>query len=1168
MISMLEGVLHRPKTVFVMMLFMVIAGIMSYIAIPKEAAPDIDVPFFYVSVGQSGISPEDGARLIGQPMETELRGLEGLKEITTIAAEGHVGILLEFDIGVDKDKALLDVREKVDTAKSKIPADANEPTVSTHNMALQPTMTIALSGDVPARTLYRIADRLKDEIESIASVKEVELTGQRDEQLEVIIDTLKMESYSISQNELVNALQMNNQLIAAGFIDGGAGRFNIKVPGLILDADDVYSLPVKQSGEGVVTLGDIASIKRTFKDASTFTLVNGQPAVSLDVVKRIGENIIENNAAVRKVVEEVTKDLPPTVTVSYMLDVSDNIFKVLSSLESSIMTAIFLVMIVVVAALGLRSAVLVGLAIPTSFMLGFLTLTTIGMTVNNMVMFGLVLTVGMLVDGAIVMVEYADRKAAEGMPARDAYIRAAKLMFWPIVSSTATTLAAFLPMLLWPGVIGEFMSYLPIMVIIVLSGSLLTAMVFLPVTGGILASVFAFIGKYGEYILSGLVALITAFIVVTLPPVKSVWGGMHFLLMVPTILVIGVPIFVAVFLPALKLFKPVLNYSRARVERRRTAELEAAKVFSGHGPFDTSKLRGITRVYIGVLEVLVRKWWAGVAAMVTLFAMCAVIVLTFMGNNAGTELFVDEEPEQGRFYVSARGNMSASEALTLVKQVDKVILAEPGVKNVVTRAFPVGIRGGAGNNAPADLIGSIDIEFVDFCCRSSAREIFNSIREKTSQLPGIKVEARKVEGGPPTGKDIQLQITSNDYDAAVAAAGRIRAYLDTVDGLRDQEDSRPLPGIDWELTINRDKAARYKADIAAVGAMVQLVTNGVLIGDYRPSDSEDEVDIRVRLPEGERTLDKFDELRLRTPLGQIPLSNFVERTPKQKVSSMTRRNGQFSIDIKAGVNKDKYLVTEKETEIQAWLDSQTWPEGVFYKFRGSNEEQQNTQSFLLKAMIGALFLMFIILLTQFNSFYQTFLTLSTVVMSMFGVVLGMLVTGQKFSVIMTGTGIVALAGIVVNNAIVLIDTYNRFREDGQSPVDAALRTSAQRVRPVMLTTITTIAGLIPMATQISFDFANQVTTFGSVTGSWWVQLSTAVISGLAFSTMLTLVMIPITLVLPMHIRNGWRSFRDRGQAPMPIGQYALANSGLGLQEPSFGDDDKADEGKRVPEAAE
>ena len=1110
MISMLEGILHRPKTVFVLMLFMVIAGIGSYISIPKEAAPDIDVPFFYVSIGQSGISPEDGARLIGQPMETELRGLEGLKEITTISAEGHVGIILEFDISFDKDKALTDVREKVDTAKAKIPSDADEPSVSAFNMALRPTMTVALSGDVPERALYQLSQRLKDTIEAIPSVREVELSGQRDELLEVIIDTLKMESYNISQSELINALSLNNRLIPAGFLDGGAGRFNIKVPGLLLTEQDVYALPVKQSGEGVVTLGDVATIKRTFKDPTTFTLVNGQPAIALDVIKRIGENVIENNAAVRAVVAEMTKELPSTININYLLDESNNIYEALGSLEASIMTAIFLVMIVVVAALGLRSALLVGLAIPTSFVLGFLTLTVLDMPVNNMIMFGLVLTVGMLVDGAIVMVEYADRKAAEGMEPRAAYIRAAKLMFWPIVSSTATTLAAFLPLLLWPGVSGEFMSYLPITVVVVLSGALLTAMIFLPVTGSILASVFAFTARFGEYVLAGATALAAGLL-----PSLLLWDSLGPLAFGLALL----PAFLAGYL-GFKLFRPVLHYSRIRAAQRYEEKINAAKVFSTEGPFQVQLLTGFTRLYATALHFIMHRWWASTLTLMTMFVICLGIAFTFKYNNAGTQFFVDDEPQQAVFYVSARGNMSAVEALELVAKVDDILIAEPGIKNAVTKAFPVGTRSG-GRDAPSDLIGSINVELSDYCCRLPAAVIFENVRQKTAQIAGIKVEARKIEGGPPTGKDIQLQVMSNNYDLAVATTARIRSHLDTIDGLRDQEDSRPLPGIEWELTIDREQAARYKADIAAVGAMVQLVTNGVRIGDFRPSDAEDEVDIRVRLPKGERTLDMFDELRLRTPLGLIPLSNFVERSPQQKVSSITRRDGLYSLDIKAGVDQNRFLVNDKTKEIQEWLDSQKWPEDVSFKFRGSNEEQKDSQAFLIKAMIGALFLMFLILLTQYNSFYQSILTLSTVVMSMFGVVLGLLITGQKISIIMTGTGVVALAGIVVNNAIVLIDTYNRFRHDGMGHIDAALKTCAQRIRPVMLTTITTIAGLIPMATQISFDFFNRITTFGSLESVWWVQLATAVISGLAFSTLLTLIIIPVALILPVHLKVFW-----------------------------------------------
>ncbi|OKL43047.1 efflux RND transporter permease subunit [Pseudovibrio exalbescens] len=1108
MTSLLETILNRPRTVLTMMVVAIIAGITAYVNVPKEAAPDIDVPFFYVSISQQGISPEDANRLIVKPMETELRGLEGLKELTTIAGEGHVGILLEFDISFDKDKALADIRDKVDQAKANIPDDADEPSIFPQNMALQPVLFISVSGDVPERALFKTARHLQDVIEALPTVKEADMTGHREELLEVVINTLKMESYEISQSELVQALTQNNQLIPAGFIDGGSGRFNIKVPGLVETAEDVFSLPIKQSGESVVTLGDIATIKRTFKDASEFTLVNGEPAITLEVVKRIGQNIIENNAAVRAAVEQATAELPESIKINMMLDVSENIHSVLGSLQSSIMTAVMLVMIIVVAALGLKSALLVGLAIPTSFMSGFLILYTLGMTVNNMVMFGLVLTVGMLVDGAIVMVEYADRKAAEGMPPKQAYIRASKLMFWPIVSSTATTLAAFLPMLLWPGVSGEFMSYLPIMVIIVLSASLVTAMIFLPVTGGVVAQISAFLGRHAEWVMTPIVAGVAGLVVASLPVLQA--SSPLFAI------ACGLGVALAVFIPVLRIMRRLANMSRRRAEARRLEELEAARAFSGEGSFDPSRVRGITGVYVRTLKKLAGNMVGSVLTIVAMFGICFLILSQFMTNNNGVQFFVDEEAELASVFISGRGNMSARESLELVEEVNDIVLRIPGIENVIARAFPSGGSGSVGgSDIPVDLIGRLDLELTDFCCRRKAIDIFEDIRTQTSSLAGIRVETRKKEDGPPTGKDIRLQVTSNDYDDVVASVARVRAHMDNMEGLLDQEDGRPLPGIEWSLDIDREKAARYRADISSVGAMVQLVTNGVMIGQYRPADSEDEVDIRVRLPEDERTLDRFDGLRLQTDLGMVPLANFVERSPQQKVSSITRRDGLYAMDVKANVDlAEGYNVAAKVDELQSWLDEQKWPSGVALKFRGADEEQKESSAFLMKAMVGSLFLMFLILVTQYNSFYQSILTLSTVVLSIFGVLLGMLITGQKFSIIMTGTGVVALAGIVVNNAIVLIDTYNRLRGDGEPPIDAMLQTAAQRLRPVLLTTITTIAGLIPMATQVNFDFVNQVISYGGPIAVWWIQLSTAIIFGLGFSTLLTLVLIPVMLALP------------------------------------------------------
>ncbi len=1041
----LDAILRRPRTVLTMMIVMIVAGAFTYLAIPKEANPDIDVPVFFVSITQQGISPEDSERLLVRPMESSLRGLDGLKEITGIASEGYAGIVLEFDIDFDKEKALADIRDKVDQAQGKLPGDADEPHIAETNFSLQPTIFVTLSGNVPERTLFRHARLLKDELESISTVLEANLSGHREEQLEVIIDSMQLESYDITQQELLNSLTGNNQMIAAGFLDGGKGRFNVKVPGLIESAQDVYDLPIKQNGEGVVTLSDVAEIQRTFKDASSFTRINGRPAIAISVVKRLGTNIIENNDEVRARVAEFTKDWPEPIQIDFLLDQSNFIGEVQGSLQSSIMTAIVLVMIVVLAALGFRSAILVGLAIPTSFMTGFLILSGLGMTVNMMVMFGLVLTVGMLVDGAIVIVEYADRKISEGMDRKEAYIRAAKLMLWPIVSSTATTLAAFLPLLLWPGVSGEFMSYLPIMVIIVLSAALLTAMVFLPVTGGM-------IGRKGV--------------------------SAH--------------------------------------------ESELAQQMNANARLDIREVRGLTGLYLRFLNFVSGNLLGNVITLGVAIAITVMVFGAFGENNAGVEFFVDEEPDQAIVLVTGRGNLSVQEIDALVREVEHEVMQTVGIRNAVSTANagtsgPGNAIGGV-QDKPADVIGEINIELEDYCCRRKAIEIFDEIRTRTANFAGIAVEIRKIEGGPPTGKDLRLEIKSNSYDDLIASIGRVRDFMDTMENLIEIEDGRPLPGIEWQLDIDRKEAGRFNAGIASVGSMVQLVTTGVPVGTYRPDDSEDEIDIRVRLPKERRNLDQMDELKLRTPNGQVPISNFVSRDAKAKVSSITRRDGLYAMDVKANIQPESgVLPDDKVKELQAWLDSEEWPSSVQLRFRGADEEQKEAGEFLAKAGIASLFLMFIILVTQFNSFYQTALTLMTVILAVVGVLIALMITGQKFSIIMTGTGVVALAGIVVNNAIVLIDTYNRLRSEGSPVREAVLKTSAQRLRPILLTTITTIAGLIPMATQVNFDFFNRIISVGGITTIWWVQLSSAIIGGLAFSTLLTLVLIPVLLSLPTNV---------------------------------------------------
>ncbi len=1110
MIAILDGLLNRPRTILTLLIFLLVAGGFIYATIPKEANPDIDVPIFYVSVTQQGISPEDANRLLVKPMETQLRGLDGLKEIKATASEGHAGIFLEFNADFDKDEALADVRDKVDRAQADLPADAEEPTITETNFSLVPTIIVSLSGDVPERTLYQHARRLKDAVEAVPTVLSADLSGSREEQLEVLIDRTAMESYQVQPLELLRALQDNNALVPAGFLDTGEGRFSVKVPGLIEDAADVYNMVIKSQADGIVTVGDIAEVRRSFKDPSAFTRVNGRPAITIDVVKRLGENIIENNQSVKDVVEAATADWPSAIKVDYLLDQSSFIYEVLGGLEASISTAIVLVMIVIVAALGLRSALLVGIAIPTSILLGFAVLAGLGMTVNMMVMFGLVLCVGLLVDGAIVMVEYADRRIAEGVDRPQAFREAAHLMVWPLISSTATTLIAFLPMLLWPGVAGEFMSYLPVMVIIVLTVALVTALVFLPVVGAVLSNQLI-IGLFAGIIVAG-VAMVALSAAPT--PLAILGAAIGFIL--ATVLA-------------------------TRLASRWGGPRRTPPARPSDGPFDINTLTGAGRLYVRGLRLLAGNTLGIIVTLVAVVGISFGVLTIFTANSNGVEFFVDEEPDVAVAMISARGNMSAREALGLVREVEREVLAVDGVDNVVTSAFPSG--GDAGGNSaiggvqdkPADIIGQVQIELVNYCCRRPAAEIFEDIRARTN-FAGIKVEVRKIEGGPPTGKDIQLQITSESYDKVVAATERAREHIETVEGLRDVEDDRPLPGIEWQLDVDREEAGRFGADVTTVGQIIQLVTNGVLLTQYQPDDSEDQIDIRVRYPEDERTLQQFGDLRLQTANGQVPIANFIDVKPQQRVSSIARVDGQFAMTVKADVlDQLGYDLNEKIAEIDAWVEAQDWPQGVTFTFRGANEDQAEAFSFLMKAMIASLVMMFLVLVTQFNSFYQTALTLLTIVLSAFGVLLGMAITGQKFSVIMTGTGIIALAGIVVNNAIVLIDTFNRERLVQPDILSATLATAVQRVRPILLTTITTIAGLIPMATQMNLDFFTRTIAIGGITSIWWVQLSTAIISGLAFSTILTLVVIPVMLALPETVSRTAARLRGRGDELVPAG---------------------------------
>ena len=1047
MINIIDYIMQARRTIVFLMIIIISIGSLTYINIAKDAEPDIDIPFIYVTVPHQGISPEDSERLIVKPLENQLKTIEGIEEMNGSASNGFGSVLLEFDINFDKDKALGDVREKVDMVKSKLPQDAEEPIVLEFNMAELPTIVVSLSGDVPDRTLFYHAKRLQTKIESIPGVLEAPVTGDREDLMEILVSPSKLENYNISLMDLIRSITGNNRLVAAGSIDKGQGKFSIKVPAVYESAQDVYNLVIFSSGDGAVTLGDVAEIRKTYKDTESFARVNGRPAVALQVKKRIGENVLEINEKVRLEAEEYVENLSENIEINFTSDNSDYILEMLKSLQAAVTNAIISVMILVIGALGIRSALMVGISIPTSFLMAISLLALSGGYINMMVMFGLLVSVGLLVDGSIVMVEYADRKMAEGLNRLDAYTQSYKRMIWPIISSTATTLAAFLPLILWPGVSGQFMKWMPFMVSLVLVSSLFSALIFIPVMG-------------------------------------SIFG---------------------------------------KTEKKDIAKL--------NDKFDLRNLSGFTKVYIDILQKLIKT------PILTVISSIGIVIILFnlyVNFNAGARYSVEGDTNQMTVHIIARGNLSPSQKLGIALDVEDIVRTVDGIKTTST------LIGGASaeqmimsdDESRSDEIAMMMIELKPVHERRHADILRQEILGKTSILPGVIVESYKVERKPESGKDIQIELTSSNNLQLTKVTDSISNKLKSMDGIMEVDDTRSLPGIEWIINVDRELAGKYGVDVSIIGSIIQLVTNGILVDKYRPDDSEDEVDIRVRFPRDYRQLEQFDQLRIPTPDGAIPLSNFVKREPQQKVTSIERSNGARILKIRANTMIDpitgkKILPFDKNVEIGNWINEQNFSKDVEIKFGGTNEDGEESAAFLGRAMLGALFLMFIILLTQFNSFYQAAITLSTVVLSTVGALTGLLITGQVFSVIMSGLGIVSLAGIIVNNSIVLIDTFNRLRNDAKNLNEAILHSAAQRLRPIVLTTTTTMIGLTPVALQITIDWFGRSIEFGGLMSAWWVPFSTAVIWGLGFSSLLTLFLIPTLLALPEYLKEKKFNFDKR-----------------------------------------
>lgn len=1033
--TLIDAAFSRTRVVFLIFVAILFVGAYSYSSIPKESTPEISIPIAYVSTGIDGISPEDSERLLISPLEAELGSLTGLKTMTSHAGEGFGNVQLEFEPGGNVDEAIDKVREAVDRAKTNLPDDARDPTVTEINTALFPILTAILSGPVPERTLNDLATDLKDDLEALSGILEVDVGGSRTELLEILIDPTVFETYNISFDELIGQISRNNRLIAAGAIESGAGRLVLKVPGLIENIADVMEMPVKVRGDTVVTFADLATIRRTFEDPTSFARINGQPALALEIKKRSGSNVIDTVADAKDVIAKAQASWPDSVSINYLQDESKQVKSMLADLEANVIAAILLVMIVIVWALGLRSALLVGLAIPGAFLTGVAALWFMGYTMNVIVLFSLILVVGMLVDGAIVTVELADRNLQEGAEPKAAYADAAKRMAWPIIASTLTTLSVFFPLLFWSGMIGEFMKFLPITVILTLTASLFMALIFIPVTGGI-------IGKK----------------------------------------------------------RPLSSRDKA--------------TFYETEQGDPRNLPGLTGMYVRVLN------WSILRPGVTVILALVMLLGGFkaygeLGN--GVTFFPDQEPDFMQVQVRARDNFSIFERDALVRRVEERLFEDPAIASVYARSV-------AAQNEDAEIIGTIQLELTEWDTRRKAAVITEDIRAAMSDIAGIDIQVEIAAGGPPSGKPISVKINSNDNDARLDVTNEVLRIMGDIGGFTDVTDTRPLPGVEWRLRVDRSEAARFGADVSLLGQAVQLLTQGITVADYRPDDVDGSVDIRVRFPSEDRTLEELQSLRVPTSTGLVPISNFVAFEPAPRSGTINRIDQERVVSIESNVGPD-INVNEKTLALRAALENMDTPDSVTWSFGGEAEEQADTMIFLGGAFVSAIVLMFVILLTQFNNFYQAFVVMSAIVFSISGVLIGLIITGRPFGIVMGGIGVIALAGIVVNNNIVLIDTYNELKKSGKPSLEAALRSGAQRLRPVFLTSITTALGLMPMVIGLNINFFTREIVYGAPSTQWWTELSSAIAGGVIITMVITLVVTPAMLIwgelMGRRIRRIW-----------------------------------------------
>ncbi len=1060
---------QKSTSVLVLSLMLIVFGVYCYLVLPRESDPDITIPNVFVSTSYKGVSSADIETVITIEIEKKLKGLDGLKKIQSVSSEGLSSINVEFTTGTDIDKALQDVKDKVDEAKGSLPSDLeDDPAVFEVNFSEMPIVVFSLSGSCGLPCLKRLSDKLEDDIEAIPGVLEVDVAGGLEREIRIEVFPEKLAYYGLTISSLQEIVAQENNNTSGGTINLGQGRFQLRVPGEFTSPDEIYGLVLKLHDGKPVYLKDVAKVVDSFKDAESRSRLNGKAAVVLMVKKRAGENIIDISEKVDAVIGEHSPSWPSGTEVTKILDKSTDIRNMVADLENNILTGLVLVIVVIFFAMGIRNAILVSLAIPFSMLISFTVLYIMGITLNMVVLFSLTLALGMLVDNAIVIIENIYRYMEQGVGRKDAAMRATSEVAYPVIGSTVTTLAAFSPMLFWPGIMGEFMGYLPLTLIVTLSSSLFVALVINPA----MASLFMKV-------------------------------------------------------------KPDLTANQeGGAEEKSTEEQPVA-------------IKGrVLKSYTKILGLALGRPYSVIAAsfcvLVIMFQGWMLVIglekpVEFFPDIDPKGMYVNLEPPEGadidyiddvleRVELSLAGITDVESAKGETKEqrlltglAAKEHTTADGVKsygpsdleNIKTIYMKAVQTTGGGSSFDPNSPNSIGVRFIDLEDRKRSTHLsVDDIRQRVADIAGAKITIAMEEEGPPTGAPINIEISGDNFDILGELALKTRTMLSQIPHVKDIRDDYSQGAPTVRVHIDRQKAAFFGLTTGMIGFSLKAAYNGLEVSTYREGD--DDYDITVQLGEqNRRVTDVLQELMIPAPTGQlVPLSTLATVEFGGSISDITRINNQRVVTVKANVDETNIPGPVARAKAEEILADVHLPPGYHVKFTGENEFQQESEDFLSKAFSVALLLIFLILVSQFNSVSQPFIIMTSVILSLGGAFLGLMLFQQPFGIIMTGVGVISLAGVVVNNGIVLIDYINKLRERGFELQEAVISGGATRLRPVLLTAITTILGLVPMVTGVSFDFHSFSISWVSESSQWWQSMAVVVIFGLVVATFLTLLVVP------------------------------------------------------------